>query len=195
MTLGSCFKKPPRLLKLWPAGQPKVPTCISESEKKFDARSNKTDPGARHHVDQPGRSHVDHRSIYVGREIFVPIALAVLLSFVLAPFAIKMQSWRIPRTLSVLVVVFLGIFGHLQPRRVDGLPGDTPRRRVARISANAQRQDRQHSRARRRLEHPGAGIVGPQRTQDRTREFQDPAKLPVAATCCGNRSTNRSPSK
>jgi hypothetical protein len=44
----------------------------------------------------------------VGREIFVPVALAVLLSFVLAPFVIRMQSWRIPRTLSVLVVVFVG---------------------------------------------------------------------------------------
>lgn len=46
-------------------------------------------------------------ALYVGREIFVPIALAVLLSFVLAPFVITMQAWRIPRTLSVLVVVFI----------------------------------------------------------------------------------------
>ena len=38
-------------------------------------------------------------ALYVGREIFVPVALAVLLSFVLAPFVIRMQSWRIPRTL------------------------------------------------------------------------------------------------
>ena len=47
-------------------------------------------------------------ALYAGREIFVPVALAVLLSFVLAPFVIRMQSWRIPRTLSVLVVVFVG---------------------------------------------------------------------------------------
>jgi predicted PurR-regulated permease PerM len=47
-------------------------------------------------------------ALYVGREIFVPVALAVLLSFVLAPFVIRMQSWRMPRTLSVLVVVFVG---------------------------------------------------------------------------------------
>jgi predicted PurR-regulated permease PerM len=53
-------------------------------------------------------------ALYFGREIFVPVALAVLLSFVLAPFVIRLQSWRIPRTVSVLVVVFLGfsiIFG------------------------------------------------------------------------------------
>ncbi|HEY8671072.1 MAG TPA: hypothetical protein VIL63_09560, partial [Terriglobales bacterium] len=42
-------------------------------------------------------------ALYAGREIFVPVALAVLLSFVLAPFVLKMQSWRIPQTLSVLV--------------------------------------------------------------------------------------------
>ena len=47
-------------------------------------------------------------ALYAGREIFVPVALAVLLSFVLAPFVIRMQSWRIPRMLSVLVVVFVG---------------------------------------------------------------------------------------
>ncbi|MBR0694456.1 AI-2E family transporter [Bradyrhizobium lablabi] len=47
-------------------------------------------------------------ALYFGREIFVPVALAVLLSFVLAPFVIRLNSWRIPRTLSVLLVVFIG---------------------------------------------------------------------------------------
>jgi predicted PurR-regulated permease PerM len=47
-------------------------------------------------------------ALYVGREIFVPIALAVLLSFVLAPFVIRLHAWRVPRTASVLVVVFFG---------------------------------------------------------------------------------------
>src|SRR5215470_3720294 len=47
-------------------------------------------------------------ALYVGREIFVPIALAFLLSFVLAPFVIRLYSWRIPRTASVLIVVFFG---------------------------------------------------------------------------------------
>jgi len=45
-------------------------------------------------------------ALYFGREIFVPVALAVLLSFVLAPFVIRLHSWRIPRTASVLIVVF-----------------------------------------------------------------------------------------
>ena len=47
-------------------------------------------------------------ALYFGREIFVPVALAVLLSFVLAPFVIRLHSWRIPRTASVLIVVFFG---------------------------------------------------------------------------------------
>ena len=47
-------------------------------------------------------------ALYFGREIFVPFVLAVLLSFVLAPFVMRLRSWRIPRTISVLVVVFIG---------------------------------------------------------------------------------------
>jgi predicted PurR-regulated permease PerM len=47
-------------------------------------------------------------ALHFGREIFVPFALAVLLSFVLAPFVMRLRSWRIPRTISVLVVVFIG---------------------------------------------------------------------------------------
>jgi predicted PurR-regulated permease PerM len=47
-------------------------------------------------------------ALYFGREIFVPVALAVLLSFVLAPFVIRLHAWRIPRTASVLIVVFFG---------------------------------------------------------------------------------------
>ncbi|CAN5364503.1 AI-2E family transporter [soil metagenome] len=46
--------------------------------------------------------------LYFGREILVPVALAVLFSFVLAPFVIRLQSWRVPRTISVLVTVFIG---------------------------------------------------------------------------------------
>ena len=47
-------------------------------------------------------------ALYFGREIFVPFALAVLLSFALAPFVIRLHYWRVPRTASVLIVVFFG---------------------------------------------------------------------------------------
>jgi predicted PurR-regulated permease PerM len=46
--------------------------------------------------------------LYFGREIFVPVALAVLLSFVLAPFVSRLQSLRFPRVAAVLAVVILG---------------------------------------------------------------------------------------
>ena len=47
-------------------------------------------------------------ALYFAREILVPVALAVLFSFVLAPAVIRLQSWRVPRRLSVLVAVFVG---------------------------------------------------------------------------------------
>jgi predicted PurR-regulated permease PerM len=44
-------------------------------------------------------------ALYFTREILVPIALAVLLSFVLAPVVKFFQRWHLPRWLSVLVTV------------------------------------------------------------------------------------------
>ncbi|MCF2524497.1 AI-2E family transporter [Bradyrhizobium sp. G127] len=52
--------------------------------------------------------------LYVGREIFVPIALAILLSFVLAPPVDLLERWRLPRAVAVplvVVVAFLVLFG------------------------------------------------------------------------------------
>ena len=46
-------------------------------------------------------------ALYFGRELFIPIALAILLSFVLAPLAQILQRWYIPRALSVIGVVLL----------------------------------------------------------------------------------------
>ena len=70
-------------------------------------------------------------ALYFGREIFVPVALAVLLSFVLAPFVIRLRSWRIPRTASVLVVVFIGFsiifsLGGLMVSQATRLAGKLP---------------------------------------------------------------------
>jgi predicted PurR-regulated permease PerM len=46
-------------------------------------------------------------TLYFGREVFVPIALAILLSFVLAPLVRLLQRWYVPRGLTVVVVVLL----------------------------------------------------------------------------------------
>lgn len=55
-------------------------------------------------------------ALYFAREILLPIALAVLLSFLLTPLANRLESWRIPRMLSVVLVVamafsVLGLLG------------------------------------------------------------------------------------
>lgn len=70
--------------------------------------------------------------LYVGREIFVPIALAILLSFVLSPPVDRLERWRVPRSAAVPIVVvgaFFLIFalGSLIASQVtqlaEGLPG------------------------------------------------------------------------
>jgi predicted PurR-regulated permease PerM len=46
-------------------------------------------------------------ALYVGSEILIPLALAILLSFALAPIAIRLRRWGLGRIPSVLVVVLL----------------------------------------------------------------------------------------
>jgi predicted PurR-regulated permease PerM len=71
-------------------------------------------------------------TLYLGREVFVPIALAVLLSFVLAPLVRLLQRCRMPRGIAVVAVVllaFVGIFmlGGVIATQVTELAGDLPR--------------------------------------------------------------------
>src|SRR5580693_3909915 len=70
--------------------------------------------------------------LYFGREIFVPIALAILLSFVLAPVVGILQRIHVPRGLavvSVVLVAFALIFamGSLLATQLTQLAGDLPR--------------------------------------------------------------------
>jgi predicted PurR-regulated permease PerM len=71
-------------------------------------------------------------TLYFGREVFVPIALAILLSFVLAPLVRLLQRWHLPRALSVVSVVllaFTSIFalGGVIATQPTQLAGDLPR--------------------------------------------------------------------
>src|SRR3954467_5381088 len=55
-------------------------------------------------------------ALYFAREILLPVALAILLSFLLTPLANRLERWRIPRMLSVVLVVamsfsVLGLLG------------------------------------------------------------------------------------
>jgi predicted PurR-regulated permease PerM len=71
-------------------------------------------------------------ALFVARDIFVPLALAVLLSFVLAPLARVLQVARIPRAVAVVGVVLLAFamlfgLGTLMARQITQLAADLPR--------------------------------------------------------------------
>jgi predicted PurR-regulated permease PerM len=70
--------------------------------------------------------------LYFGREIIIPIALAILLSFVLAPLVALLQRARVPRGLAVVGVViiafaFIFAMGSLLATQLAQLAGDLPR--------------------------------------------------------------------
>jgi predicted PurR-regulated permease PerM len=70
--------------------------------------------------------------LYFGREIIIPIAMAILLSFVLAPLVGILQRIHVPRGLAVVTVVifaFAVIFatGSLLASQLTQLAGDLPR--------------------------------------------------------------------
>ena len=53
-------------------------------------------------------------ALYFGREVFVPMALAILLRFALAPFVLLLRRWhlgRVPSIVAVVVLAFLMIVG------------------------------------------------------------------------------------
>jgi predicted PurR-regulated permease PerM len=69
--------------------------------------------------------------LYFGRDIFVPVALAILLSFVLAPLVGILQRIHVPRGLAVVSVVMLAFalifaMGSLLASQLTQLAGDLP---------------------------------------------------------------------
>jgi predicted PurR-regulated permease PerM len=73
--------------------------------------------------------------LFFGREVLVPIALAVLMSLVLAPVVDLLLRWRCPRALAVMIVVliaFAGVFtmGGLMISQINQLADNLPRYQV-----------------------------------------------------------------
>ena len=71
-------------------------------------------------------------TLYFGREIFIPIAMAILLSFVLAPLVGLLQRLHVPRAIAVVSVVILAFgllfaLGSLLASQLTQLAGDLPR--------------------------------------------------------------------
>lgn len=70
-------------------------------------------------------------TLYLAREVLVPVALAILLSFVLSPPVRILQRWKTPSSLAVIVVVlfaFGAIFalGSFMVAQVNQLASDLP---------------------------------------------------------------------
>lgn len=72
--------------------------------------------------------------LYWAQAVFVPLALAALLSFVLSPLVTSVERWagRVPAVLMVVTLVFvaLGAAGWGLARQLDGLANDLPRFRA-----------------------------------------------------------------
>ncbi|HLZ01691.1 MAG TPA: AI-2E family transporter [Bradyrhizobium sp.] len=73
--------------------------------------------------------------LYFGRDIFVPIALAILLSFALAPLVQLLRRWHVPRLGAVIVTVLVALLvifaiGTTMTRQITQLAEDIPRYQI-----------------------------------------------------------------
>ena len=71
-------------------------------------------------------------TLYLAHEVLIPIALACILSFMLAPPVRILQNHRVPRGLAVAALVLLAFFvifvlGSIMARQVSRLAKDLPR--------------------------------------------------------------------
>ncbi len=74
-------------------------------------------------------------ALYFGREMFIPLALAVLLSFALSPIVVALRRFRVPRAPAVLLVVVLAFtviatLGTIMGRQLAELAAELPRYEV-----------------------------------------------------------------
>ncbi len=71
-------------------------------------------------------------TLYIAREVLLPLALAVLLSFVLTPLLLLLRKVKVPRVLAVIIVVTLAFaiifgLGWMMSQQASQLAGDLPR--------------------------------------------------------------------
>ncbi|MGA7020555.1 MAG: AI-2E family transporter [Pseudolabrys sp.] len=71
-------------------------------------------------------------TLYFGRDVFVPVALSILLSFALAPLVRALQNFWVPRAISVIGVVLLAFsiifaIGGVIATQMTQLAGELPR--------------------------------------------------------------------
>ena len=94
-------------------------------------------------------------ALYFARDVFVPLALAVLLSFALGPLVALLRRWyfgRVPSVIAAVLLAFLVIFGVVLTHRRTARP---PGREPAAVPNNI--TDKIHSL---RSSATGSGILG-----------------------------------
>src|SRR6516165_10446624 len=69
--------------------------------------------------------------LYWAQSIFIPVALAVFLTFLLSPFVTKLRQWGLRRTPAVFLIVCLaaaglGAGGYLVTVQISGLIRELP---------------------------------------------------------------------
>ena len=117
--------------------------------------------------------------LYVAREVLLPLALAILLSFVLTPALLLLRRVKVPRVVGVAIVVafaFALIFGlgWLMSQQATKLAGDLPRyQHVLAEKINALRKSAAGSPA---LEKATEAVKGLQR------ELSNPTPEPKVGT-------------
>ena len=71
-------------------------------------------------------------TLYIAREVLLPLTLAILLSFVLTPLLLLLRKIKVPRVLAVIIVVTLAFaiifgLGWMISQQASQLAGDLPR--------------------------------------------------------------------
>jgi predicted PurR-regulated permease PerM len=113
-----------------------MPTSLRESDLTLPALRPAAAP-----VALPSATHivilaaVIVSALYVGSSVFIPLALAVLLSFVLSPLVVALRKLRLPRSAAVgvvvlAVVVVIAGLALAMARQVTDLANDLPRYQV-----------------------------------------------------------------
>ena len=98
--------------------------------------------------------------LYLGRTVLIPITLAVLLSFLLAPIVNLLRRIHLGRVLSVLVAVMLALEHHPGARRPDRHPDRRTGAGSAEIRQHDPRQRSTPSRASPPANEPGDAPPG-----------------------------------
>jgi predicted PurR-regulated permease PerM len=126
-------------------------------------------------------------ALYVGSEILIPLALAILLSFMLAPIVIRLRRWhlgRIPSVLAVVLLLFMALLGlgSIVASQVVDLAQNLPR-----YEWNLRAKIRDLS-----IAIPSGGVV--ERTSEMLRDLGEELKEATAPERSGAQSESGAPS-